>query len=90
MKETERVARCPSTHCERREECCSPNDCIVKVGDMNFVYVVMKWDKVSKMYVELSGVWNNEKGMEEERKSLRVADVNNRYDYPVFYCDVKT
>lgn len=22
--------RCPSTHCERRGECASPNDCIVK------------------------------------------------------------
>jgi len=21
---------CPSTHCERREECCSPSDCCVK------------------------------------------------------------
>lgn len=21
--------RCPSTHCERREECASPNECIV-------------------------------------------------------------
>ena len=23
-------ARCPSTHCERRRECASPNDCAVK------------------------------------------------------------
>lgn len=23
-------ARCPSTHCERRQECASPSDCTVK------------------------------------------------------------
>ena len=30
IAEQARVARCPSTHCERRGECCSPHECIVK------------------------------------------------------------
>ena len=28
--EERKVARCPSTHCERRGECASPNECVVK------------------------------------------------------------
>lgn len=32
MTEQERVAKCPSTHCERRGECASPNDCIVRTA----------------------------------------------------------
>lgn len=28
--ETKPWERCPSTHCERRKECCSPRDCTIK------------------------------------------------------------
>ncbi len=30
LKSKMRAARCPSTHCERRQECASPNGCIVE------------------------------------------------------------
>lgn len=28
-----RWANCPSTHCERRQECASPNECCARTGD---------------------------------------------------------
>lgn len=30
LKSKMRAARCPSTHCERRQECASPHGCIVE------------------------------------------------------------
>lgn len=29
LKSKMRAARCPSTHCERRQECASPHECSV-------------------------------------------------------------
>ena len=31
-QDTGRWRNCPSTHCERREECCSPNECSAKIS----------------------------------------------------------
>jgi len=33
LPETERVTRCPSTHCQRSKECRSPSDCMIHPRD---------------------------------------------------------
>lgn len=47
MNEAELVSRCPSTHCERRGECCSPSECIVKSGQVKAALVAVKSDPMA-------------------------------------------